>query len=84
MRGLSTLTQKGQVVIPKDIRDHFALKPSDKLSFRVLDAKIVAEPVDSTDEVFGMFGSAGGISKAKMKRVIREQTVAKFHDKLNL
>ena len=33
MNGFSTITQKGQVAIPKAIRDYFNIKPSDKIYF---------------------------------------------------
>jgi antitoxin PrlF len=32
----STLTSKGQTTIPKDIRDHFAMKPGDRMTFTLL------------------------------------------------
>jgi len=51
MQGTSTLTQKGQIAIPKGIRDYFDLKPSDKLHFSIEKGKIVAEPIFSVKEI---------------------------------
>ena len=33
MQGLSALTQKGQVTVPKSIRDEFGFRPHDKIRF---------------------------------------------------
>lgn len=78
MQGISTLTQKGQIAIPKAIRDHFKLKPSDKLSFSVADNKIVAEPVMSVKDFFGIIKTKKVLTKAEMKKIIRDAVVAKY------
>lgn len=43
----TTITQKGQVTIPKPIRDHLGLKPGSKVEFkRAADGSIVIVPAD--------------------------------------
>jgi antitoxin PrlF len=37
MAWITTLTSKGQVTIPKEIRDELGLKPSDKIVFSLED-----------------------------------------------
>ena len=78
MNGITTITQKGQVAIPKPIRDYFKLKPFDKVQFDVQDEKIVATPMPTIDEMFGIFKTSKRITKKEMKKAIREAVVAKF------
>jgi len=85
MNGITTMTQKGQVAIPKSIRDYFHLKPYDKVHFEVQDEKIVATPAPTIDEMFGLFKTSKIITKKEMKKAIREAVLEKFRrkDKLN-
>lgn len=78
MQGTSTITQKGQVSIPKEIRDFFNLKTSDKLHFSVEKNKIVAEPVVSVKEMRGFIKTNKVLSKSEMKRIIRDAVVEKY------
>ena len=78
MQGTSTLTQKGQVAIPKGIRDYFDLKPSDKLHFSIENEKIVAEPIFSVKEMRGFIKSKRIISKQDMKRIIKDRVTEKY------
>jgi antitoxin PrlF len=53
----STLTSKGQVTIPKEVRDILGLKMGDRLMFKIEgDGKLVVQRVEkgSLDELFGM------------------------------
>jgi AbrB family looped-hinge helix DNA binding protein len=38
--GRSALTRKGQVTIPKSIRDRLGLKPSDKVEFEIVNDEV--------------------------------------------
>jgi antitoxin PrlF len=53
----STLTSKGQVTIPKEVRDTLGLKMGDRLMFKIEgDGKLVVQRIEkgSLDELFGM------------------------------
>jgi AbrB family looped-hinge helix DNA binding protein len=54
---LSTITSKGQVTIPKRVRERLRLRSGDKLDFRVdEDGTIRVYPISKTvSEVFGLF-----------------------------
>lgn len=54
---VSTITSKGQVTLPKKVRDRLHLKAGDKLDFRVEeDGSIRAYPIArKVSEVFGVF-----------------------------
>ncbi|MFN3388804.1 MAG: AbrB/MazE/SpoVT family DNA-binding domain-containing protein [Allosphingosinicella sp.] len=45
-----TLSSKGQIVIPKDIRDALGLKPGEKLAVSLRGGKIVMEPSEPVGE----------------------------------
>lgn len=81
MNGVTTLTQKGQVAIPKPIRDHFGLKPFDKISFEVRKDKIIAKRVPTIEEMFGIFKTSKKLTKKEMKKAIQEAVLEKFRRK---
>lgn len=78
MDGISTITQKGQVAIPKGIRDYFSLKAFDKVHFSVRDGKIIAQPVPKAKEMRGFIKSKKALSKEEMKKIIRDSVVGKY------
>ena len=47
------ITRKGQVTIPKKIRDKLALKEADNLEVKVVDDFIVMEKIESFDSLKG-------------------------------
>lgn len=81
MQGTSTLTQKGQVAIPKGIRDYFDLKPSDKLHFSIEKGKIIAEPIFSVKEMRGFIKTKKTLSKQEMKKIIKDNVTAKYENR---
>lgn len=64
---LTTISQKGQIVVPKEIRDLLGLKPSDKLKVSSEQGRIIATPVLKTKDVFGMFQAKRPITKYDIK-----------------
>lgn len=70
----TTLTSKGQVTIPKSVRDELGLRVGDKVAFRVLeDGTVVVEPENV--ELFDLKGilrpRRKGVTTAEMDEVIR-------------
>lgn len=54
MGGIATLSSKGQVTVPKDIRDFLALEQADKLIFTVINRDLIAvKPVKKSFLDFG-------------------------------
>jgi antitoxin PrlF len=52
-----TLTSKGQITIPKDIRERLQIKPGDRASFRVTkDGRVVVERLKTFEEIHIMLG----------------------------
>ena len=44
MGGFATLTSKGQLTIPKDVRDELQLKPGDEIAWTVFDNYLIGTP----------------------------------------
>lgn len=57
----STLSPKYQIVIPKEIRRKFELKPGQRFQFRIEDGHIKIEPVLSGEALIGYLKDAGPI-----------------------
>lgn len=81
MNGFSTITQKGQVAIPKSIRDYFNIKPSDKIYFEVKNDNIIARRLSSVDEMRGFVKTNKILSKIEYKKKIKKAVLQKFRKK---
>lgn len=78
MDGFSTITQKGQVAIPKQIRDQLNLKPFDRVRFTLQEGKIIAEPASSINEMLGIISAKKVVSKKEYKKVIKKHILKKY------
>ncbi|MDP2670872.1 MAG: AbrB/MazE/SpoVT family DNA-binding domain-containing protein [bacterium] len=76
MSKVSSLTSKGQIVIPKPIRDQFGLRTRDRLQFSVDNGRIVAEPIGTVEHFMGKFPGKS-LSKSEMKTLISKRYLAK-------
>jgi AbrB family looped-hinge helix DNA binding protein len=69
------ITSKGQITIPKQIRDLLGVHPGDQVVFRPTEAGIVVEA--STVDLLSLKGilkpKGGGVSVAAMKDAIRRR-----------
>jgi len=79
---VATLTSKGQVTIPEDIRESLRLNAGDKVEFVITERKeALLRPIMKTvDEVFGMLHKAGRkkTSVEKMNNGIRRKMRERF------
>lgn len=76
MVAISSLTSKGQVVIPKQIRDQFGLKTRDRLQFSVDNGEIVARPIGTVEQFMGKFPGKS-LSREEMKTLIAKRYAKK-------
>ena len=73
----TTVTSKGQVTIPKPVRDHLGIVPGSKIAFRrAADGGIVIEKADATVPLPSRFakvrGSAGpGMTTDELMALLR-------------
>ncbi len=77
---VTTVTTKGQVVIPKHIREKLGIKPSDKLRFKLEKGCIMAEPVMTTSEAFGFIKTNIKASQADYEQAISTARKKKHED----
>lgn len=49
---------KGQVVIPKAMRDELGIEPGDEVDFELVGESVLIKPVRSFDSLRGMFAGA--------------------------
>lgn len=69
----TTLTQKGQITIPKIFRDLLELSPADNLVISLEEEKIVATPVKS--DILSLYGSVKYTGKPVDLEKLRRQTI---------
>ena len=78
----STLTSKGQITIPKSVRDSLALHAGDKVEFVLTENnEVLLKPVTKkVDEVFGRLFRAGrpAVDIAEMDALLKQKIRADF------
>jgi len=79
---VATLTSKGQVTIPKAVRESLRLHAGDKVEFVVTDSKeALLRPITrKVDEVFGRLHKTGRkpVSVEKMNNAIKQKMRERF------
>lgn len=68
----STITTKGQVLIPVSIRKSLNIKSQDRLTFKVVGSKILIEKAASTDEMLGFVKSKNRFTDQELEKAIKE------------
>ena len=78
----ATITTKGQITIPKTIRDSLMLSAGDKIEFVVIDKReALIRPVSKkVDDIFGLLHKHDRktISVEKMNKIIRQKMKDNF------
>lgn len=81
MARVTTLTTKGQVTIPKEIRDEFGLRPNDKIEFSIVNGYITLRKARFTlAEMQGMLPPIG-IPVEEMTAIAWEEWAKEFAEK---
>lgn len=73
---LATVTSKGQVTIPKEIRDFLHIRTNDKLDFVMDGERVMIAPVKTLLDLRGAV-QAKGKGDSKQERAIAKAAVAK-------
>lgn len=77
MKGTATLTSKGQITIPKPIREALSLKKKDRLIFSVIEDGLIAVKTLKKD-FLGMGGSVPPLKKPEDFEKVREKVAKKI------
>ena len=82
----STITSKGQVTVPSEVRKHLGLKEKDKIVFVIEDEGTVLLSAPRYPDVASLRGAAGALKKnlssKEMKKIAREDHLkSKFSKK---
>jgi AbrB family looped-hinge helix DNA binding protein len=66
---IATVSSKGQLVIPKEIRDTLGIKPKQKVILKVVKGHAVIEPLpeDPVEYFCGVFKEGTSLTKALLK-----------------
>lgn len=56
---ISTVTTKGQITIPVNIRSFFHIQPNDKVDFMIDNERIIITPVKTLTQLRGSVKSSG-------------------------
>ena len=74
---MATMTSKGQITIPKEIRDNLLLRNGDKIDFIITDTgEVLLRPLTRrVDDIFGRLHKPGTppLSVADMDSAIRDK-----------
>ncbi len=55
MKQIATLTSKGQITIPQDVRKRLGLKQGDQISFELKDGQTILSPYRTEENPFEAF-----------------------------
>ena len=71
----SVVTIKGQIVIPKKIRNLFHIKKGTQVRFETQSGQIVLKPLtpDYFDKMAGVLGTGGKLTKALLEERARDR-----------
>jgi AbrB family looped-hinge helix DNA binding protein len=69
---VTTVSTKGQVTIPADIREHLGIKPKDRVQFEVAkDGSVQIVPAPS--RIAALFGSVDALSQYQDDEMLRQE-----------
>lgn len=73
----STITAKGQITIPRRIREFLHVKPKEKIAFEIENNKVRIKPAMNVESAFGIIRPKQKPENFKAIRETVERTIAK-------
>jgi len=70
--GITTITKKGQITIPKSIRDKLAINDNDRLSVKLVGNKAIIEKISSLLELESSIKATKDRKKLSWKEIERK------------
>ena len=80
---ITTITKKGQITIPKSIRDKLSIKDNDKLSVKLFGNKAIIEKIPSLLELESSIKTVRGGEKSNWKEIERKTHEARAKKAVN-
>jgi len=77
----TSVTSKGQILIPKAVRDEVGIKPGARALVSAVGGKVVIDLVPTLEKIRGYFRGIKALSKKEQKKIVQEAVVEKFHRK---
>jgi len=74
---ISTVTTKGQITIPVDIRSRFHIKPNDKVDFIIDGERIIITPVKTLKQLRGSVKPSDMGGDLTKERQLAKQVLAR-------
>ena len=82
MQTFSTVTQKGQVFIPKLVREAVGIEPREQVQLAVYGKKIIIEPVSSVKTMLGFIKVKKHFTEQDYARVVKKAAIERLKKKL--
>jgi AbrB family looped-hinge helix DNA binding protein len=80
VRYITTVTQKGQITIPVELRRMLGLKRGDKVEFELVNGTVLLQPIGST--LLAGFGSVKPLNRPEDFRKIRREIEEEIADEV--
>ena len=82
LQNVRTITSKGQVTIPSELRDRFNLIPGEKVQFIIGEEEIKVKPVLDLDDLMGSLPVKKKYNKKDVRQLIREKAVDRYTESI--
>ncbi|WP_298269102.1 AbrB/MazE/SpoVT family DNA-binding domain-containing protein [Geobacter sp.] len=80
---LSTVTSKGQITIPKEIRRLLNINPNDKVDFVVVEGRAVLVPVKSLKNLRGAVKAREGSTFAEEREAAKRAVAVRVREEMS-
>lgn len=77
---IATVTTKGQVTIPKAIRDLLGIRPNDKIDFKMENGRVVLNPLKTLRDLRGSVPAAAGAEIERERAAYRNRDGSRTMD----
>lgn len=74
----TTVSSKGQIVLPKGIRDILGLEESDVMNVSMKKGRIILEPQTRVEDMLGFVKTKKVLTRTQMKKIIRQAVEKKY------